>query len=175
MAEWLQRDFSDDYSKIPPHGRWQHFEVGGRPRVDQLLTSWPSSLVDCQEKTRRLLDLFTVSVLLDAGAGIIWKYKSKESKKQYSRSEGLAVAIIEMFKAGYFSSNTSEPCQVDATALRALTVQQIAKGLQVSPENPIDGLEGRTGLLIRLGEALANAPEIFGETQRPGNMLGQNN
>jgi len=137
-----------------------------------MLTSWPISVVDNQERTRRLLDLFVVSVLLDAGAGIKWKYKSKESNKQYSRSEGLAVASIEMFKAGYFSSNSSEPCQVDAAGLKALTVDQIAKGLQVCPENPIEGLDGRTGLLVRLGEALTQSPEMFGQNARPGNMLG---
>ncbi|KAJ9639891.1 hypothetical protein H2199_006124 [Coniosporium tulheliwenetii] len=104
----IKRDFAPDYSKIPPHGRWQHFEVGGRPRIDQLLTSWPST-VDTQERTRRLIDLFVVSVLLDAGAGTRWQYRSKESGKVYRRSEGLAVASLEMFKAGVFSSDPAEP------------------------------------------------------------------
>jgi uncharacterized protein DUF1688 len=113
-----------------------------------------------------------VSVLLDAGAGTEWQYKSKENAKFYSRSEGLAVASIEMFKSGVFSSDSAEPCQVDATALKALTVQGLGKGLQVGPENPIDGLEGRTGLMNRLGDALSHNIEIFGKTERPGNMLG---
>ena len=60
-----QRDYAPDYKSVPPHGRWQHFEVGGRPRVDQLLASWPSQ-VDAQERTRRLIDLFLVSVLPDS-------------------------------------------------------------------------------------------------------------
>ena len=94
-----QRDYAPDYASIPPHGRWQHFDVGGRPRIDQLMASWPST-VDNQERTRRLLDLFLVSVLLDAGAGTKWQYKSKESGRIYRRSEGLAVASLEMFKAG---------------------------------------------------------------------------
>ncbi|TKA42960.1 hypothetical protein B0A55_13601, partial [Friedmanniomyces simplex] len=67
----IKRDFDPDYSSIPPHGRWQHFEVGGRPRVDQLMATWPSA-VDNMERTRRLIDLFLVSVLLDAGAGTKW-------------------------------------------------------------------------------------------------------
>jgi hypothetical protein len=46
----------------------------------------------------------------------------------------------------------------------------MAKGLQVTDENPIDGLEGRTNLLIRLADALLNQ-EIFGPDNRPGNML----
>jgi hypothetical protein len=166
-----QRDYAPDYHTIPPHGRWQHFEVGGRPRVEQLLASWPLSLVDPQERCRRLLDLFVVSVLLDAGAGTKWSYKSKENGKVYRRSEGLAVASYEMFKAGLFSSDPSEPCQVDSKGLKALTEPIMAKGLQVSPENPIEGLGGRTGLLVRLGDALKNTT-IFGESERPGNMLG---
>ncbi len=164
-----QRDYAPDYHKIPPHGRWQHFDAGGRPRVDQLLASWPSS-VDNQERTRRLLDLFLVSVLLDAGAGTRWSYKSKESGKVYRRSEGLAVASLEMFKAGYFSSEQLEPCQVDSAGLERLSIQQLAKGLQVSETNPISGLEGRAGLLSRLGDALKNTT-LFGKDGRPGNML----
>jgi Protein of unknown function (DUF1688) len=113
-----------------------------------------------------------VSVLLDAGAGTKWEYKSKASGKIFRRSEGLAVASLEMFKTGMFSSNPSEPCQVDSEGLRKLTVAAMARGLQVSEENPIDGLEGRTGLLIRLADALQNT-ELFGETMRPGNILGE--
>ena len=140
-------------------------------RIDQLLSSWPST-VDAQERTRRLLDLFVVSVLLDAGAGTRWSYKSKESGKIYRRSEGLAVASLEMFKAGYFSGNSAEPHQVDAAGLNRLSEGQLAIGLQVSDTNPMDGVQGRAGLLSKLAEALAN-PEYFGATARPGNMLGK--
>ncbi|KAF2871268.1 hypothetical protein BDV95DRAFT_494693 [Massariosphaeria phaeospora] len=165
----IKRDYAPDYASIPPHGRWQHFEVGGRPRIDQLMASWPSS-VDNQERTRRLIDLFLVSVLLDAGAGTKWQYKSKESGKIYRRSEGLAVASLEMFKAGLFSSDINEPCQVDSNGLKRLDVKAMARGLQVTDENPIDGLTGRTGLLLRLADALQNQ-EVFGLEARPGNML----
>ncbi|KAL2040560.1 hypothetical protein N7G274_006539 [Stereocaulon virgatum] len=169
LVSILKRDYAPDYDKIPAHSRWSHFEVGGRPRVDQLLQSWPSS-VDVQERTRRLIDLFLVSVLLDAGAGTKWIYKSKESGKVYKRSEGLAVASLEMFKAGCFSSEASEPCQVDSVGLKRLSLQQLARGLQVSENNPMAGLEGRAGLLSRLGDALKN-PALFGREGRPGHML----
>lgn len=166
----IKRDFAGDYENIPPHGRWQHFEVGGRPRVTQLLQSWPTT-IDNQERTRRLIDLFLVSVLLDAGAGTSWSYKSKESGRTYTRSEGLAVASLEMFKAGYFSSNKGQPHQVDANGLRNITVETLAKGMQVSDSNPMSGLEGRAGLLIRLASSLHNA-ELWGMEGRPGNMIG---
>ena len=166
----VKRDYAPDYHTIPPHGRWQHFEVGGRPRVDQLLALWPLS-VDNQERTRRLIDLFLLSVLLDAGAGTQWSYKSKETGKMYRRSEGLAVASLEMFKTGMFSSDPEQPHQVDGAALRQITVDQLAKGLQITGSNPLQGLDGRAGLLQRLGEALGNR-EYFGLNGRPGNMLG---
>ena len=165
-----KRDFAGDYSSIPPHGRWQHFEVGGRPRITQLLQSWPSSL-DSTERTRRIVDLFLVSVLLDAGAGNQWSYTSKENSKKYSRSEGLAVASLEMFKTGLFSSDPSNPHQVDAGALIKLTADQLARGMQVSDTNPMSGLEGRAALLTRLGGALRSRTDMFGKAARPGNMV----
>lgn len=45
-----------------------------------------------------MIDLFLVSVLLDAGAGTQWTYKSTENGRIYRRSEGIAVASLEMFK-----------------------------------------------------------------------------
>ncbi|KAJ6070310.1 hypothetical protein N7467_011629 [Penicillium canescens] len=165
----IKRDYAPDYESIPPHGRWQHFDVGGRPRVNQLLQSWPSR-IDAQERTRRLIDLFVVSVLLDAGAGNKWSYRSKESGKVFSRSEGLAVASLEMFKSGLFSSDPTEPCQVDGAGLKKITVEVLAKGMQHSEQNPLAGIEGRTGLLVRLSEALNNQ-DFFGVDARPGNML----
>ncbi|KAJ5518930.1 hypothetical protein N7453_001352 [Penicillium expansum] len=150
----IKRDYAPDYENIPPHGRWQHFDVGGRPRINQLLQSWPSR-IDAQERTRRLIDLFVVSVLLDA---------------VFSRSEGLAVASLEMFKSGLFSSDPTEPCQVDGAGLKKVTTEVLAKGMQHTDQNPLAGIEGRAGLLIRLSEALNNQ-DFFGVDARPGNML----
>lgn len=45
-----------------------------------------------------MIDLFLISVLLDAGAGTQWSYKSTENGRIYRRSEGIAVASLEMFK-----------------------------------------------------------------------------
>ncbi|KXG50110.1 Protein of unknown function DUF1688 [Penicillium griseofulvum] len=165
----IKRDYAPDYENIPPHGRWQHFDVGGRPRINQLLQSWPSR-IDAQERTRRLIDLFVVSVLLDAGSGNKWSYRSKESGKVFSRSEGLAVASLEMFKSGLFSSDLTEPCQVDGAGLKKVTAEVLAKGMQHTEQNPLAGIEGRAGLLIRLSDALNNQ-DFFGVDARPGNML----
>lgn len=144
--------------------------MGGRDRIAELLASWPSN-IDSSERCRRLLDLFLVSVLLDAGAGTSWQYKSKQNGRVYRRSEGLAIASLEMFTEGIFSSNSQQPHQVDGEGLKKLSVEILAQGLQVTDANPIAGLEGRTGLLTRLGGALFNQ-DLFGADARPGNMLG---
>ncbi|KAJ5992248.1 DUF1688-domain-containing protein [Penicillium sp. IBT 35674x] len=155
----IKRDYGRDYENIPRMGAGNIL----------MWAMWPSS-IDAQERTRRLIDLFVVSVLLDAGAGTKWSYKSKESGKIYSRSEGLAVASLEMFKSGLFSSDPTEPCQVDGAALKNITVEKLAKGMQHSDQNALAGIEGRAGLLVRLSEALNNQ-DFFGVDARPGNML----
>lgn len=89
-------------SSIPPHSRWQHFNVGGKDRISSLLNSWQKvDKCDDFECCRRLMDLFVVSVLLDAGAGDKWSFE--EDGNHYVRSEGLAVASLHMFNAGLFS------------------------------------------------------------------------
>jgi hypothetical protein len=54
-----------------------------------------------------LIDLYLVSVLLDAGAGTEWSYKSTENGRVYRRSEGIAIASLEMFK--HVSAHSSSP------------------------------------------------------------------
>jgi hypothetical protein len=63
---YIDKDIKD----VPMHSRWRHFDVLGRPRIHELISSWMG--VDKVEQCRRLIDLFVVSVLLDAGAGDIW-------------------------------------------------------------------------------------------------------
>ncbi|KAI0471456.1 DUF1688-domain-containing protein [Xylariaceae sp. FL0804] len=166
----IKRDYDAPFHSIPGHGRYQHFCVGGRDRIANLLSTFQQG-VDSTEKCRRLIDLFLVSVLLDAGAGTSWSFKSAENGRIYRRSEGLAIASLEMFKSGIFSSNPSNKFQVDAEGLRGLTVEQLAKGMQSGPGNELAGLEGRTQLLVRLADALADKRDFFGENARPGNMV----
>jgi hypothetical protein len=102
------------FEQIPPHGRWRHFNQD-QDRIQPLMDKWKSSssLLDESEISRRLIDLFVVSVLLDAGAGTAWKYIEPLSKKSYSRSEGLAICSLYMFQDGLFSSVSDCPEQVD--------------------------------------------------------------
>jgi hypothetical protein len=66
-----------------------------------------------KEICKRLIDIFLVSVLLDAGAGNDWDYHEKVSGLTFSRSEGLGVASINMFEAGFFSGDSEQPYKVD--------------------------------------------------------------
>ncbi|CAJ2506571.1 Uu.00g007080.m01.CDS01 [Anthostomella pinea] len=166
----IKRDYDAPFSSIPGHGRYQHFCVGGRDRIATLLSTFPDN-VDNTEKCRRLIDLFLVSVLLDAGAGTTWSFKSAENGRIYKRSEGLAIASLEMFKTGLFSSNPSNKFQVDKDGLRSLTVDQLARGMQSRPGCEVAGLEGRAQLLMRLGTALAEKRDFWGDSGRPGNMI----
>lgn len=61
---------------------------------------------------------------------------------------------------------------MDKAGLRALTVEKMAKGLQSREGNEMAGMEGRTQLLVRLAEALDTSSEYFGQSGRPGNLLG---
>lgn len=177
-AAILTRDFGSDFGSIPPHGRWQHFDALGTKRVEGLLSEWHA--MPSMEQARKLIDLFLVSVLLDAGAGPSWVYTEPGTGTRIGRSEGLAVASLHMFVQGLFSSGTDKAV-VDAAGLERLTPTKLADAMQVTPSNPMDGLEGRASLLARLGATLTKDPHGFfvgpadaaaGHTpRRPGNLV----
>lgn len=73
---------------------------------------------------------------------------------------------------GLFSGNPDNKFQVDAIGLSRLQVEMIADGMQSKAGNELAGLDGRTQLLMRLGTALKQKSEFFGEDARPGNMIG---
>ena len=157
--------------QIPFHSRWRHFEVGNVPR----LTHLDRALAHLSpiEKAKAKFDLVIPSVLLDAGAGDRWHYLEAETGQVWSRSEGLAVASFHLFCQGSFSGDAANPYQTSAEGLQHLTPDSLAQGFQVSPENPIVGLEGRSQLLQKLGQALQNHPTWFGANNpRPGNLVG---
>jgi hypothetical protein len=91
---------------IPYHGRLGHLRVGGVDRPSRAID--PSLSTD--EHGRRLFELVITSVLLDAGAGMAWRFV--EDGVTYARSEGLAVASAHLFSKGAFSSK--DDATVDA-------------------------------------------------------------
>lgn len=145
---------------IPFHSRWRHFEAGGHDRWAALaprLAGLPT-----EEIARRRIDLAVVSVLLDAGAGPDWSWREPDTGETYARSEGLGVASVHMFANGAFSRDAKgDPLRVDAERLAALTPMDIAMGFQVKAHNPLTGLEGRAGLLRRLGSVGLDRPGVL--------------
>jgi len=151
--------------KIPPHSRWRHFQESD---IKSLQSNWP---VDAMEVARRKIDLVTVSVLLDAGAGNAWSYHS-HSQGVMKRSEGLAAASLAMFMEGLFSSDVAIPHRVNSHGLESISLVSLAKAFQISSNNQMVGLEGRHGLLLSLANALKASPKYFGsEVHRPGNVV----
>jgi hypothetical protein len=86
-------------------------------RISNILAEWTQAGVDKLERTRRLIDLFLVSVLLDAGAGDPWRYTDRETGQELERSEGIAVASLELFRSLAFAAdkNATTP-SVDGTS-----------------------------------------------------------
>ncbi|KAJ6069813.1 hypothetical protein N7499_011700 [Penicillium canescens] len=173
VLKLIQRDFGPDkYHLIPPHGRWQHFEVGGVPRIDTLLAEWEGQGCDTTEKARRLVDLFFVSVLLDAGAGDHWRFQESYTGQTLTRSEGIAVAALHMFLNGDFADKGSDVKHtVHGDALRNINVDILSRGLQVTESNPMIGVPARTDIIRKLGESLLNVKDVFGPSGRPGNLV----
>ncbi|KAG8859734.1 hypothetical protein FRB96_004308 [Tulasnella sp. 330] len=169
-AEIIQRDFGTNYHSIPPHSRWRHLDAG-KPRIQPLIDSWKaaSPQIPDLEIAKRLIDLFLVSVLLDAGAGNQWRYKVDE--QTYARSEGLAVASYDIFVQGVFSDDPEDPFRVDAAALERLNTEKVSTALQVSESNPMNGVQGRSELLINVAQALRSQKLTIGKHQ--DFLLGQ--
>jgi hypothetical protein len=155
---------------VPYHSRWRHFAVGGIDRWSALAMRLGDRTRD--EIARSRIDLAVASVLLDAGAGEHWSYREPSTGRSFARSEGLAVASIDLFAAGAFSARRDDPLRVDARTLATLDGDALAAGLQVTAANPLPGLAGRARLLRGLGNALAARPDLFGEAEaRPGSLL----
>jgi hypothetical protein len=142
---------------IPYHSRWRHFSTGGRDRAAAVGAGLAPG-----ELARTRIDLVVTSVLLDAGAGDAWRYREPATGETYARSEGLAVASLDLFRSGALSADPKLPLRADAEALVRLDERTLGDAFQVSPDNPLVGLAGRCRLLNRLGEALCAKPEIFG-------------
>jgi hypothetical protein len=156
---------------VPFHSRWRHFTVEGRSRYDAAERLAGSS--EGFTRARAAFDLAIVSVLLDAGAGTQWRYRDAATGKMIGRSEGLALASLDMFVNGVFSSDPRDPLRADATALMAATPLTLSKGFQITEENPLVGLAGRAALLQALGERVAANSAVFArhERARPGGLF----
>ncbi|MFZ2069914.1 MAG: DUF1688 family protein [Xanthobacteraceae bacterium] len=154
---------------VPFHSRWRHFVVNGRDRAEIL----PRQLADRYERARAAFDLAIVSVLLDAGAGPQWRYRDAATGDSIGRSEGLALASLDMFAHGVFSCAADNPLRADAAALARVDTPTLAEGSQIGTGNTLIGLEGRATLLRSLGELALSRPVIFAREDgpRPGGFF----
>ena len=156
---------------IPFHSRWRHFVVDGIDRFDEIAKT--ASFIDRAARARAEFDLAIVSVFLDAGAGMQWRYFDAPSGEHIGRSEGLALASLDMFARGVFSADPADPLRVDAAVLARLTPAQLFEGFQVTDDNPLVGFEGRAALLRALGNLVADNAGVFArnDTARPGGLF----
>lgn len=153
---------------VPFHSRWRHFVHNGVDRFAALTKKNNSAA-----QARAEFDLAIVSVFLDAGAGAEWRYNDPKTGEQIGRSEGLALASLDMFAAGLFSADDKDPLRVDAVKLAKLTAGDLARGFQVSDDNPLVGLDGRAALMRRLGELALSKRDVFAlnDSARPGGLF----
>ncbi len=157
VIETMRQAYPD--LQVPFHSRWRHFIVEG---VDRWALLDATLDYDREERARTAIDLAVTSVLLDAGAGPIWTYRDSVSGKTLSRSEGLAIASLEGFAAGLFSSDPLQHHQADAKGLTSVTERSLAEAFQVDGANALEGLAGRVQLLNGLGAVLATRTDVFG-------------
>jgi hypothetical protein len=163
---------------VPFHSRWRHFVEHGDDRHKFLVENF-SHFPNRMARARSDFDLAIISVLLDAGAGPKWRYRDPIMGLESTRSEGLALASINMFSGGSFSlhrgtdDDFSPQWRADAYVLANLDAEWLGSGFQVNDQNPLPGFEGRAELLHSLGRHVAQHPEIFAlhDTPRPGGFF----
>ena len=147
VAAVIRQNYPD--LRIPYHSRWRHFEAGGVDRWAGLSRQMHGC--DANEIAKVRIDLCTISVLLDAGAGGSWRYVDPETGLVLQRSEGLAVASLHAFGSGLFSSDRQQPLRADAAALMRISDEALPVAFQDAPDNSLPGLAGRAALLRNLG------------------------
>ncbi|KAJ1678700.1 hypothetical protein EV182_003525, partial [Spiromyces aspiralis] len=129
----INRDYANP-ADVPQHGRWRSYniQVEGRSRdlVMEHVEKWRGAGVDSIECCRRVIDLFVVSVLIDAGAGPHWSYHDSALGLSLARTEGLGIAALRMFESGSFSSAGDQPHRADSVALKVLSDEVLLKGFQ---------------------------------------------
>jgi hypothetical protein len=155
VAEVVRANYPD--LQVPFHARWRHFVVGGRDLWAEGLAATP--FTDAEAGARAAFDLAIVSVLLDAGAGMAWRYRDAATGAELSRSEGLAIASLRLFESGALSSDPDAPRQADALA--RVDAELLAQAFQAGEANPLVGLDGRAALIRRLGEIVGRPGRLY--------------
>ena len=171
-ADFVAQVVRDRYPRLDPplHARWRHFVFGGRDLWREIAARpWPSPAA----RARAAFDLAITSVLLDAGAGPLWRYRDVTTGLIAARSEGLALASLRWFESGGLSNDPNDPARADAAALRRINATGLNQAFQVGDINPLLGADGRASLLNRLGAAVEARPDLFAiaDSPRPGGLF----
>jgi len=144
--------------------RFRHFQ---QEILTNVVAEWKCPVL---EKVRRLIDLATVSVLLDASTGEDYTYRSHG--KTQPTWEGIAAASFDMFIHGFFSSDPAHPARANSYRLKDIRESELKQRLQIDERNTLVAIEAHRVLLTKMGDALDKFPEYFGyEISRPGNVL----
>lgn len=168
-ADFVAEVIRDQYPSlaIPFHARRRHFACAGHDLWAGLAEQLPVG----EGRARVGVALTIVSVLLDAGAGPGWRYTDGRTGAMVTRSEGLGVASMRMFEGGAFAANPRAPLSADASRLSQMSAAELGVGFQVGEDNPLLGLEGRAGLLRRLGDRMAARRDLFGDRGTLGDLF----
>ncbi|KAI8814896.1 hypothetical protein BJ742DRAFT_864847 [Cladochytrium replicatum] len=148
---------------------WPPASTTKADRIAKLVAHWTSDGFDTLEIVRKLLDLPVHPISIWAGDR--WSYRSVHpisiwagdnvaasafEVPVYRRSEGIAIASLDWFLSGAFSSSPSDPHRVDAVKLQSITEIDLLCAFQVDEHtNRLICARGRTQLLNRLGAACA--------------------
>lgn len=154
---------------IPIRSLWRHLEAGGadpRGDVHRLMAGQPGTAW-----TQARIDLAVVSWLLALPGAPDWTYTEPSSGRVLAGEAALAVATLHAFHAGLFSSDPERPLQADALGLRAVVTDRLAQALQVHDAPRRSELSRRVIRLRRLGELMAQQPEVFGAQGRPSGVF----
>ena len=166
VAETIRQNYPT--LKVPPHSRWRHLDANGHRWADRFGDRLSN---DDHERARQRIELAVTSVLLDAGAGPQWKWRDPVTGRDFTRSEGLALASLEAFRDGVFSSDPAQPSRADAAGLSNVSAQRLAAAFQVRDDNPLLGLHGRITLMKRLGSAIEQHTNVYGTSPRVGGLF----
>src|ERR1700733_92172 len=138
-ADFVVNVVRERYPRLDPplHARWRHFVFEGRDLGRELIASRAAS--DTASRARAAFDLAITSVLLDAGAGPVWRYLDAASGLNATRSEGLALASLRWFASGGLSDDTRDPLRADAAALLRIDAAALDQAFQAGDTNPLAG------------------------------------
>ena len=150
---------------VPYHSRWRHFPANRVAKLNAAVKGMPPD-----DTLSTMTGLVIISVLLDAGAGMSWRYRDPETGEAVGRSEGLALATCDWYLNGGLATDGVTP-RADADRLGDITKEDLEAAFQVSADNPLVGVEGRLQLLHSLGQCIADKPRAFGGTAKLGGFM----